>query len=312
VTTLDGGNVWKPQAFKVAVANKPTITTVTPSTPWYRNATVAFEIKGKDFQPEQTNVVFCFPLNGTALNVTDGITIDSITETTISGTVVVPYSAPLGTWNASVTTFDGGRVWKSQAFKVAVASRPAITSISPSMGYPNTTTYFTLKGSGFQDGGRTTVNLSHTGAAADIGTTLISVTPTQVFGSVAIPPGSWIGKWDVKVVTFDGGQQTAAKAFSIEQFPVPVIKSVSPSTGYRDTAISFVVTGSNFETGDRTAVKFTKSGYGEISANLTSVTASQITGSVTFPLDNTAGSWNVNVTTLDGGTSTKKGAISIL
>ena len=101
---------------------------MTPAT-WYRNATVPFQITGTNLGPGLTTVAFNYPSDGTALNST--VVVNNVTATTINGTVVVPYSAPTGTWNASVTTIDYGTVWKPNAFTVSNFPAPTITTITP-------------------------------------------------------------------------------------------------------------------------------------------------------------------------------------
>ena len=50
IITLDGGVVNKPNAFTVNVFPAPAITSLTPTTPWYWNATVPFQITGTNFK----------------------------------------------------------------------------------------------------------------------------------------------------------------------------------------------------------------------------------------------------------------------
>jgi uncharacterized delta-60 repeat protein len=308
VTTLDGGTVWKPNAFTVATFVKPTITAISPTTPWYRNATIPFQIIGTNFEPGLTTVAFAYPLNGTALNST--VVVNTVTATTINGTVVVPFQSPTGSWNVSVTTLDGGTVWKPAAFSVAIFPAPTITSITPVSGFQNATVSFTINGGNFQPG-QTTVFLSNP-TSGPLATTLYSVTSSQIIGGVQIPATAAIGAWRLNVTTLDGGLTSKTSAFSVSKLPVPSITTFTPSIGYQNTIVSFIITGNYFEPGGLTTVNLTKSGQTDIPTTLTSVYTSSITGTVYIPIGSTTGSWNVNVTTLDGGTATKSNAVSIL
>ena len=174
ITTTDGGVVNKPNAFTVNAFPAPTITSITPTTPWYRNATVPFLITGTNFKSGQTTVAFNYPSNGTALNST--VAVNAVSATTISGTVVVPYSAPTGTWNVSVATIDGGTVWKPAAITVNQFPAPSITSITPAAGTKNSTVLFTLAGTNFEPVG-TSVTIVEDTSGTVMNATLISVTP---------------------------------------------------------------------------------------------------------------------------------------
>ena len=307
VITTGGGFNGVSNAFTVGSFAKPTITAVTPAT-WYRNATVPFQITGTNLGPGLTTVAFNYPSDGTALNST--VVVNNVTATTINGTVVVPYSAPTGTWNASVTTIDYGTVWKPNAFTVSNFPAPTITTITPNSGFLNTTVSYTITGGNFQPG-QTAVVLSNP-VSGELATTVYSVTPSQLVGGVQIPTWAAIGAWRLNVTTLDGGLTSNPSAFTVSKLPVPSITTFTPSTAYQNMNVSFVITGNYFEPGGITTVNLTKPGQTDIPTTLTSVYPSSITGTVAIPAGNTTGSWNVNVTTLDGGTWTKSNAISIL
>jgi hypothetical protein len=307
VITTGGGFNSKPGAFTVGTFGKPTITAVTPTT-WYRNATVPFQITGTNFEPGLTTVTFAYPSNSTLLNST--VVFNTVTATTINGTVVVPYSAPTGTWNVSVATIDGGTVWKPNAFTVSNFPAPTITSITPVSGFRNTTVSYTITGSNFQPG-QTTVVLSNPTSGV-LATTFYSLNSSQIVGGFQIPATASVGAWRLNVTTLDGGLTSKPSVFTVSKLPVPSITTFTPSTEYQNTMVSFVISGTNFEPGGLTTVNLTKSGQSNIQTTLTSVYSSSITGTVAIPAGNTIGSWNVNVTTLDGGTGTKSNVISIL
>jgi hypothetical protein len=311
IVTADGGTGGKDGAILITGFPKPTITAIIPATTWYRNATVRYTITGTNFRPGYTTVNFTYPANGTPLNMTQGAVVQFVNATAINGTLVVPWTAPAGPVNVSVTTVDGGKEWKSTAVTIAGFPKPSVTATTPSSGYRNTTVAFTLTGTNFQPG-QTQVYLTNP-LTGMINATIYSVTPTQIIGGMRIPGNATTGSWTFKVITLDGGTGSSASAFTISRLPQPVITTFAPSVAYRATQTSFILNGSYFETNGLTAVNLTKSGQPQISVNLTSVSTTQITGNFTVPWGTTTtGPWNINVTTLDGGVTTKTGVVSVL
>jgi parallel beta-helix repeat protein len=314
VTTLDGGTIWKPSTFTVTRFVKPTITAVTPATAWYLNATVPFVITGTNFQPGQTTVSFNYPSNGTALNRTNGFTVNTVTATTINGTVVVPYDAPTGGWNVSVTTLDGGTIWKPSAFTVTRFVKPTITAVTPATTwYRNATVPFLITGTNFQPG-QTTVSFNYPSNGTALnrtnGFTVNTVTATTINGTVVVPYNAPTGSWNVSVTTLDGGTIWKASTFTVGTFPAPTITSITPVSGFRNTSVSYTITGTNFEPG-QTRVVLSNSTSGELASTVYSVTSTQITGAFGISSTTPTGTWRLNVSTLDGGLASKPSAFTV-
>ena len=118
-------------------------------------------------------MTFSYPSNGTALNPA-GFTVNTVTATTINGTVVIPLNAPTGTWNVSVTTLYGGQVWKAAAFTVNNFPAPTITSVTYPPGNIGTTVLFTITGTNFQATNKTNVTIYN-----DITNTVLSPRPSS-------------------------------------------------------------------------------------------------------------------------------------
>ena len=300
VTTLDGGVVNKPNAFTVNVYPAPTITSLTPATTWYRNATIPFVITGKNFEPDLnlTTVTFNYALNGTALNITNGFTVNTITATTISGTVVVPFQAPTGSWNVSVTTFDGGTVWKAPAFTVSNFPAPTITSITPATGTKGSPVAFTLVGTNFELAG-TSVNIIEDTSGTVLNTTLISVTPTKIVGNFTIPANVPASLYRLQVATADGGVVSKIQAFTINYLPLPVMTTLTPNSGYLNGPVPFTLTGNNFLDGGTTVTLRTVGTT--ITASTTSVNTTTVLGSFPIPLSAGTGPYTLYVVTTGGG-----------
>ncbi|MGA2122682.1 MAG: hypothetical protein ABSG49_11695, partial [Methanoregula sp.] len=148
LTTNDAGQTVKTSAFTIVNTPKPVITAVKPVSA-FQNTTIYFTITGT------------FPLTTdvTAVNFTQGsyfernVTINSITATSINGTLAINKTAPFGKWNVNVQTTDVGTSnTMAGAFTVNNVSTPAITAIKPVSAFQNTTIYFTLTGTGFPTG----------------------------------------------------------------------------------------------------------------------------------------------------------------
>ena len=227
--TTPGGTSAKSSADQYAYVAPPAVTAVAPAaTPWYRNATVLFLITGTNFVPGQTTVTFSYPSNGTALNPA-GFTVNTVTATTINGSVVVPLNAPTGTWNVSVTTLYGGQVWKAAAFTVSNFPAPTITSITYPPGNIGTTVLFTITGTNFQtDSTKTSVTIYNDVTNTVLPTTVLSIMPTTIIGSATISSSTPAGAYNVNVTTVDGGTASRPGSFTVGFVGIPTITSLTP------------------------------------------------------------------------------------
>jgi hypothetical protein len=205
VTTANGGTSMSRIIFTEARLT-PTISLVTPAT-GYPNSTVAYTVKGSNFQPGLTTVNLSHPAFGELPT-----TIYAVSATQIVGGISFPANAPIGAWKINVTTADGGKV--TSAFTVQKLPAPKITSFVPASGFRGTTISFTVTGDYFQPGERTSVRINKPGQP-DIPTNLTSVYPTQITGTAIIPAGAGTGAWKLNVTTIDGGNSTLSNAISI-------------------------------------------------------------------------------------------------
>jgi len=316
VHTYNGGIGGKTAAFTVADPAKPTVTAISPAGPWYRNETINYTITGTNFEPEKTTVTF-WNSSGSELNASSGSGIRIVESTKIYGTVVVPFEASSKTsYNITVHTYNGGVGGKAAAFTITNNPRPTITAITPTRGYPNTTVAFTITGTNFQPD-RTTIKLSHP-VYGEMDTTTYSITPTQIIGGVWIPGNATLGAWKMNVTTLDGGRATVP--FTVEKLPAPKIQSVYANSAgasvlYTSWGGSVSVNGLYLERGGRTRVTLSRAGSAEIegsNCNMGSGTTDNwIWCSMQIPGSAQTGLWNVNVTTIDGGTTTYKNGVEI-
>ncbi len=311
VTTVDGGTSTSPIRFTV-VKPIPTITLMTPAS-GMRTSLVTFSMTGTNFQPGTGNTTVTL-FNQTyftdhTANVTAQLT--SVTSTAITGNFTVPADAAFGKWFVNVTTINGGTSTTPIVFTVPQQNTPTITSISPATGFQNSTVAFTLAGTNFQIGTGGSIvtffNQSDFDAyGINMTANLTSVTPTSITGRVFILSNATIGTngWIVNVTTVDGGTSTSPIRFTVVK-PVPTITLMTPVSGVRTSLVTFSMTGTNFQpgTGNTTVTLFNQT-YGTLTATLTSVAPTAITGNFTVPADAAFGKWFVNVTTVNGNTST--------
>jgi uncharacterized protein YfaS (alpha-2-macroglobulin family) len=313
VTTLNGGRAWKSSAFTVATPSKTMITTVTPTGKWYLNQTVQFLIRGSNFEPGFTDVTFTNAKDGSILNAT-GFVIDTITDKTINGTIVVPYNAPLGTWNVSVTTLNGGRAWKSSAFTVATPSKTMITTVTPTgKWYLNQTVQFLIKGSNFEPGFTdvTFTNAKDGSILNATGFVIDTITDKTINGTIVVPYNAPLGTWNVSVTTLNGGRAWKSSALTVARLPAPTIGAIAPNSGSRNSTVAFTVRGTGFQDG-QTRVVLSHPVSGELGTTIYSTTETQITGAVQIPAGVVAGPWRLNVTTDDGGSSSRAAAFRVV
>jgi PKD repeat protein len=308
ITTIDGGMTKKDAAFAVAPQPAPVVTALTPAGTWTYGSMINFSITGSNFNPDNTFVLFW---NRSGLPVGGAIT--SITASRINGTVIVGPGMPVGPFNVTVTTPDGGTTAKEGVFSIAPQPAPVIASFTPATGVRNTVIPFTLTGSNFEDGGRTQVLLTDEFFGAFIPGTLSSVTPTKITGTFEFPSGFPTGTFDCQVITLDGGTTTKPAMFVLDSLPTPTITGITPASGIQGNLVNFTVTGTNFEQGDGNTMVFFYNPVIDIAmpADIINVTGPAIRGSIVLPPGLWTGPYDVQVWTADGGTATKAGAFTI-
>lgn len=89
----------------------------------------------------------------------------------------------------------------------------------------------------------------------------------------------------------------------------PVLIKISPGTMNTGNTPSFMLTGFRFQEG--AMVVLSNASYGMLVADITSVTARKITGTISIPEGSSTGMWSVSVTNPDGGTATLPDAVMI-
>lgn len=189
--------------------------------------------------------------------------------------------------------------WSNTAMTSIVAP-PTIVTIAPTSGVRGQTILFTITGTNFI-AGQTTV--SFTGAAGGVlaPTTITSVTPTQITGSITIPAAASIGLYTVTVTTTSGGSASLVNGFVVQGTKPPTITLINPVTGSLGTTVNFAITGTNFVAGQTTVIFTNAAGTVLAPTVLGRVSPTRITGTIVIPSTAQVGPYTVTVITLNGG-----------
>ncbi len=193
---------------------------------------------------------------------------------------------------------------------------PKITAVTPATGTRNTSVNYTITGQYFQSGATNVTFRNSTGAYLDGGEADITlVTSTSISGTLQIPANATAGPWNVSVSTPLGGITWKSSAFTVKPVLTPSVTAITPlGPWYRNATINYTITGQHFQPG-KTEVRFQSRNGPDLNATsgsgVTSVTPTQITGMVVIPYDAPATSYNITVTTPDGGKGIKESAFSI-
>ncbi|MCJ8055281.1 putative Ig domain-containing protein [Shinella curvata] len=192
-----------------------------------------------------------------------------------------------GTYDITVTT-PGGTSATSAADQYTYVSAPTVTSVSPTAGPTWGGTSVTITGTGFTNATAVTF-----GSTAASGFTVISATTI----TATAPAGT--GTVDIRVTTVGGTSATSA-ADQYTYVSAPTVSSVSPTAGPTGGGTTVIITGTGFAAANPTgAVKF-----GATNATYTINSNTQITA--TSPA-NSAGTYDITVTTVGGTSATTAG-----
>jgi len=267
---------------------------------------VAFSITGTNFQPGNTLVALKNQTTGASLNTTY---LTSVTSTAITGTIHVPANAPTGYYRLDLTTTDGGVTNKRNAFRVKQVLPPTLTSITPTTGAKGSVVAFTIRGTNFQNGDKTTVQIYDTVSGTWLTTTLAQVTETTIIGSVTIPGSAPSGKYTLEVRTADGGAVSRYEAFTVNYLGLPSIGSITPATGKRGTDVNFTLKGSNF-VDSGTIVRLRIPGS-TINSTVLSANSTMVLGYFPIAAGATTGSYRLDVFTQGGGINSKLNGFAV-
>jgi hypothetical protein len=221
-----------------------------------------------------------------------------ISDTQITAAVTIASDAVAGSRDMTVTTAAGISSPLTGAF--TVLALPVLNSISPSSGLQGNTISVTITGT----------NLSGASAVSFIGTGLTVsnitvISDTQITAAVTIASNAATGSRDLTVSTTVGTSSPLTGAFTV--LALPVLSSISPSSGLQGNTISVTITGTNLS--GASAVSF--NGTGLTVSNITVISDTQITAAVTIASDAATGSRDLTVTTAAGISSPLAGSFTV-
>ncbi len=214
-----------------------------------------------------------------------GFTINSSTQITATA----PAHAA-GTVDVTVMTSSGTSA-TSSADRFSFVSAPTVTSVSPTAGPTSGGTTVTITGSGFSAANPT--------GAVKFGATNATYTINSNTQITATAPANSAGTYDITVTT-PGGTSATSASDQYTYVSAPTVTSVSPTAGPTSGGTTVIITGSGFSAANPTgAVKF-----GATNASYTINSNTQITA--TSPA-NSAGTYDITVTTVGGTSATSAG-----
>lgn len=188
VTNPDGGTGTCAGCLTVTADSAPTLTSVSPDSAGQQSA-VTLNLSGTNFTTS-SSVTFS----------ASDVTVKSlryVSPSSLSVTIGVTGSAPLGAGNVTVTT-PGGSGTCSGCLKID--PHPAVDKLSPSSIASGTTTEITVTGTNFVSG----FSVSTTIPGATVGTPT-NVTSKSFEVSVTVPSATGSGNYLLKVTNPDGG-----------------------------------------------------------------------------------------------------------
>ncbi len=294
VTNPDGKVGTLANGFRVT-STVPTITSSTPNTGIQASSVSITRLSGANFQPGATVVysrgAYTIPL--TSLTV--------VNTTSITGTLVIPSDAPVGTYNITVTNTDGVKGIRTNAFTVT-SNAPTVSGITPNTYVRGwTVTISNLAGTRFQNGA--TVRLVNATAGPDISATnvvVVSATKITCDFDLTLAPAA---RRNITVTNPDGKTGTLANGFTITS-NAPTLSARNPTSGNRGWLVNIIsLTGTGFQPG--ATVRLNRTGYTAVGATGVNVASPTSINAGTFNLLGvTAGTWNIIVTNPDGKPST--------
>jgi hypothetical protein len=294
------GGVDKANCTCLTIVNRPSITSFTPAAA-SNTGVVNMTVSGSHFV---TGALISLLHQNQATMVSAASTVNP-QGTTITAPIDLTGAPPGLKWSVVVTNPDGGKnTFGDQVNSgfVISGSAPTLTGVAPtSVGAGATGKVLTLTGTNLARGATVTFTPGGITVTATSWTSLTSMTAT-----VDVAAGALAGPRTVTVTNTD--TQAAAKANAITVNAGPSVTSLSPAAfGQGASAKAITIDGSNFVATPTVTV----SGTGVTVANVTRVSATQLTAQVTVTPTAAVGTRNVTVTNPDAGSATLTGGLTV-
>jgi hypothetical protein len=294
ITNPDGQYVIAPGAFTVTTAPPPTFTSVAP-TLGARGTTVSITITGNNFM---NGVYVDFENINNPRSII--LSVQSVTGTTITGTVSIPAYVVLGAWDIHISNPDGQYVIARRVFTVIEGY--LVKSITPSSGKVGKTVDITnLAGTGWFLQGAIVLLTGHEN---DIYcSNVIVVSPTRITCTFSIPIFETPGMYNVVVANPDGKGASLVNGFTVIG-PKLKVSAITPATGAPGTSVITNIAGDGFKQG--AAVKLIMSGTADIpGTGVVVVSMNKITCTFNIPVNAVTGEYRVVVINPDAQSNEK-------
>ncbi len=275
VTVTSGGQNSNGVTFTVT-APAPTLTSISP-TSGVQGTNVPVILAGANFAANSTVNV-----SGSGITVSNVVVVSA---TKITATFGIAANAATG--GDSVTVTSAGQNSNGVTFTVN-APAPTLTSISPPSGAQGTNVPVALTGTNFA--ANSTVNVSGSGVTVS---NVQVVSATQITAAFQIAANAPLGGYTVSVTS--GGVNSNGVTFTVVTM-VPILNSLTPSSGGAGNTVPVTLTGANFVAG--ATLSSTNSGLSFSNVNV--VSGTQITATFTIASNASPGSAAVMVTTSYG------------
>lgn len=302
VVTNPDGKFGTRASYFVLSSPTPTISSSTPATGGQAATITITNLAGNNFQP---GVIVDYYLGGTRINLT-GVSV--VSRTQITGTLVIPPTAPTGSYGVSVKNTDGVTGVRTGRFTVT-STTPSITARSPTSGNRGWPMSMTITGTNFVSGA--TVKLNRTGYTDIPGTSVVVVSATQItctFDLLNVQAGAW----NLAVINPDGRGALRTNYFTVNS-PAPTVAAspaFSPATGARGTTgLSITAPGTNLQPG--MAVVLTRGSTTITAYNVNVVSPTSLIFTIDIPAGAITGLYTARYTNTDGGTNTRTNRFTV-
>lgn len=306
VTNPDGKTGTRIDGFAVN-SNAPTISKSTPSTGAQAATVTITDLAGHFFQP---GAIIMYSQGATSIPLSG---INAVNATSITGTLAIPFNAPTGSYNVTVTNTDGKTGTRPYTFTVT-SNAPTLSNRTPTTGNRGWPQVFMINGSRFQPGATVTMTSGLKSSPVTdvnvVSATQITCTLDLLGAYVPADTSTGYSTWDITVTNPDGKSVKGTAWFSVYSYRPTIVSSLVPNTGSRGSTVHTSIPGTYFQPG-ATAYLY-RTGQPNINAvNVNAVSPSQITCDFPIPLSASTGLWNIRVTNDDGRNNTRSNVFNI-
>jgi len=225
----------------------PTVSSITPNTGLAGTTVTITSISGTNFRPGATVML----VNETSTSTISGTSVTAQSASNITCLFSIPSGAIAGTWNVTVTNYDGQVGALANAFTImnttttttttttatTAPPSPTVSGISPSSAITGMQVNITnLAGANLLN--VTSVKLTKSGQSDITATNVSIVSSSQMTGTINLA-GAASGQWNVIVSNSAGGSGIGTNLFTVNPLPPVAAFTASPLTGNTSLSVAF-------------------------------------------------------------------------